>query len=180
VPDVTGERRIRRNVGRIDHVIFFYASLERLEDTRDKMSAVLNLSVDDWEKPVQLDPPFNLVTAVCWGAGLEIICPAPGHEADWFGAPMIADRGEGLGMVVFGVADIDEAGERAARVGLPVVQTLQDSRHPDGPDSIRAGLPFFFGPGVEAPFQLIREAVITPFNSTGLAFGQLEPLHPED
>lgn len=177
---MASNRKLRQNIGRIDHCIFFYSSFERAEDTREKMSAVLGLERDDWGKPVDLDPPFNLCTQVCWPAGLEIVCPSAGHEEDWFGAPVIAQRGEGLSMVVFGVDDIDKAGERAAKVGLPVLQTLQDSRHPDGPDAIHAGPDFFFGAELEAPFRLMREAVITPFNGAGLALGQLVPMNPAD
>jgi hypothetical protein len=166
----------QRNVGRIDHVVFFYSSFEKLQETREKITAVLGLSEDDWEDPANLDPPFNLCTQLCWRAGLEIACPTPGYEDNWFGAPLIAERGEGLGIVVFGVANLDAAAEQAARAGLPVVQTLEDSRYPPGESNFTAGVPFAFGPGVEAPFRLIREAVVTPFNSTGLAIGQLEPL----
>jgi len=172
------ERRLRQNVGRIDHVVWFYSSSERLEDTRDKMTAVLGLTDDAWEKPVDLDAPFHLRTVLCWEAGLEIVCPTPGHEADWFGAPLIAERGEGIGMVIFGVGDMDAAARRAAAAGFPVIQSLEDSRNPPAPDSITTGLPFVFGAEIEAPFRLIREAVIMPFNSSGLALGQLEPLNP--
>ena len=175
---MTTSKSGRRNVGRIDHVAFFYSTFERLEETRNRITSVLGLDEADWEKPADLDPPFNMRTQPCWSAGLEIVCPVPGHELDWFGAPLIAERGEGLGAVVFGVDDIDEASRRAERVGLPVIQRLQDSRHPDGPDSVNAGVPFFFGPEIEAPFHRIREAWITPFDSTGLAFGEFEPRDP--
>jgi len=173
---MTGVRNPRRNVGRIDHVIFVYNSFERLAETRDKMTAVLGLDPGDWEEPADLDPPFNLRTQVCWSAGLEIICPREGCEDNWFGAPVIAERGEGIGAVVLGVDDLDEASRRAERAGLPVVQRLQDSRHPDGPDAVHAGMPFFFGAGIEKRFHRIREALLTPFNSTGLALGEFEPL----
>jgi hypothetical protein len=177
---VSRKPRFQQNVGRVDHVVFFYSSFERMVDTREKMTAVLGLDPEDWQEPVTLDPPFHIVTQVNWPAGLEVICPAEGHEQDWFGAPLVAEKGEGIGMLVFGVADIDDAMERAARAGLPVVQTLQDSRRPDGPDQIQAGAPFFLGSGVESNLALIREAVLTPFNGTGLAIGQIEPLGTED
>ena len=165
-----------REVGRIHHVVYFYRTFETLQDTRAKMNAVLGISEDEWEEPVNLEPPFNLCTQLCWRAGLELTCPAPGHEEDWFGAPLIAERGEGIGFVVFNVADLDSTAEDAAQAGVPIIQTLQDSRHPPGESTFTAGLPFTFGPGVEAPFALIREAVVTPFNSTTLAVGQFEPL----
>lgn len=176
---MTSTQNAKRNVGRIDHVIFVYRTFERAEETRLKMTEVLGLDADDWEDPTDLDPPFNLCTQVNWTAGLEIICPVAGHEDAWFGTPLIAERGEGLGAVVFGVEDIDEVSRRAERAGLPVLQRLQDSRHPDGPDSVHAGVPFFFGAGIEKRFHRIREGLLSPFNSTGLAIGEFEPLAPE-
>ncbi|HEY1967043.1 MAG TPA: hypothetical protein VGH89_03795 [Pseudonocardia sp.] len=176
---MTSTRKAKRNVGRIDHVIFVYQTRERADETREKMTALLALDPGDWEDPTDLDPPFNLCTQVNWTAGLEIICPLAGHEDAWFGTPLIAERGEGIGAVVFGVEDIDEATRRAERVGIPVVQRLQDSRHPDGPDEVRAGVPFFFGAGIEKRFHRIREALIGPLNGAGLAFGEFEPLDPE-
>jgi hypothetical protein len=170
------KRALRRNVGRIDHVAFFYSSEDGLRDTREKLSTILGLDPQDWGKPVDLGAPLNIRTQLCWPAGLELICPAPGHDDDWYGAPLVAARGEGLGMVVFGVADIDEAARRATAIGLPPLQMLDDSRHPGGPDTVRAGVPFTMGPELEAPFRLIREGLLTPFNGTGLLLGQLEPL----
>jgi hypothetical protein len=177
---MTRTQKAKRNVGRIDHVIFAYQTFERAEETRQKMTALLGLDPDDWEDPTDLDPPFNLCTQVNWPAGLEIICPSVGHEDAWFGTPLIAERGEGIGAVVFGVEDLDEVSRRAERVGVPVVQMLQDSRHPDGPDAYQAGIPFFFGAGVEKRFHHIREALIGPFNGTGLALGEFQPLDGED
>jgi hypothetical protein len=174
------KRTLRQNVGRIDHVAFFYSTEEALNDTREKLNTILDLAADDWEEPVDLGAPLNIRTLLCWQAGLELICPAPGHDDDWYGAPLVAARGEGLGMVVFGVADIDEAARRAAAIGLPVMQMLDDSRHPGGHDTVRAGLPFSMGPELEAPFRLIREGLVTPFGGTGLLLGQLEPLDLED
>lgn len=175
---MTAKRKWTQNIDRINHCIFFYSSIERAAETRDTMSAVLDIDPEEWEKPVDQGPPFNLRTLVCWSAGLEIVCPTAGHEQDWFGAPVIAERGEGLSMVVFGVDDIDKANARAAKLGFPIVQTLQDSRHPDGPNSVHAGPEFFVGSEIEASFDLVREAVITPFNNTGLIFGQLVPADP--
>jgi hypothetical protein len=168
--------KFRQNVGRVDHVIFFYGSTAAAVDTQEKMTAVLGLDPDDWRPAAHVGPPFNITTRVNWPAGLEIVCPAEGHEQDWFGAPVIAERGEGIGMLVFGVPDIDEANARAEKLGLPIVQTLQDSRFPDGPDKVHAGPDYFYGPDIESAVKLIRESVIMPFNGTGLVFGQIEPL----
>ena len=35
-------------------------------------------------------------------------------------------------------------GRRAEGLGLPILQTMHDSRSPDGPESVHRGLPFFF------------------------------------
>ena len=166
----------KRNVGRIDHVIFAYRTFERAEETREKVSALLGLEMGDWMKPAELGPPFNLRTTVHWEAGLEIVSPLEGMEDQWFATQAIAERGEGVCAVVFGVDDIDEASRRAERVGLPVLQRLQDSRSPDGADSVHAGLPFFFGDVIESHHKRIREALVSPFNNTGLAFSEIETL----
>jgi hypothetical protein len=175
---MTNTEKTKRNVGRIDHVIFAYRTFERAEQTREKMTALLGLDPDAWMKPADLDPPFNLRTSVCWEAGLEIISPLEGFEDNWFGTQIIAERGEGVCAVVFGVDDIDEACRRAEGLGLPILQTMHDSRFPDGPDSVHAGLPFTFGDTIEACHKRLREALVSPFNGTGLAFGEFEPLDP--
>ena len=90
------KRALRQNVGRIDHVAFFYSSQEALADTQEKLSSILNMDADDWEEPVDLGAPLNIRTQLCWQAGLELICPVPGYEEDWYGAPLVAARGEGL------------------------------------------------------------------------------------
>lgn len=166
----------KRNVGRIDHVVFAYQNEERAEQTREMMTALLGLEPDDWMKPADLDPPFNLRTWVAWNAGLEIICPLEGHEDQWFASQVIAERGEGICAVVFGLDDIDEACRRAEGLGLPVPQTMHDSRFPAGPDTVQRGLPFFFGDIVESHHRRLREALLGPFNGTGLALGEFEPL----
>jgi hypothetical protein len=176
---MAGTQKAKRNVGRIDHVIFAYGSHERAEETRDRMAALLGLDLDEWMKPADLEAPFNLRTWVHWEAGLEIICPLEGREDQWFGTRILAERGEGICAVVFGVHDIDEACRRVEGLGLPVLQTMHDSRSPDGPDSVHRGLPFFFGDTIEACHTKIREALVSPFNGTGLALGEFEPLDVE-
>lgn len=166
----------KRNVNRIDHVLFAYQSFERAEETRQKMTSLLGLHPDAWEKPATLDQPFNLRASLCWDAGLEIISPLEGCEDNWFGAQLIAERGEGICAVVFGVQDLDQACRRAEQIGLPVAQRLQDPRHPDGPEEIEAGIPYFLSPEIVSPFHRLREGLIGPFNGTGLAFGDIETL----
>jgi hypothetical protein len=103
----------------IKKAVFFYKSFERLVDTRERQTAVLGLDPGGWRDPVGLGPPYNLVTQLNAGAGLELLCPAEAHDEDWFGVPILAERGEGLGLLVFAVDDVDATMERAARLGFP-------------------------------------------------------------
>jgi hypothetical protein len=172
----TRPKRIQ-NVQRIDHIVFFYRTRERADDTRDKMSAVFGLAPEDWDEAVEIGAPLNAVTQLCWSAGLEIACATPGFEDSWIGKPLIDERGEGLHMVAFGVKDIDEANRRATNAGFVIAQTIQDPRHPD-PESSKIApeeMPLYFPEGLHRPHSLIREAIIVPFNGLNLAFAQIEP-----
>jgi hypothetical protein len=170
-------KRLRQNIWRIDHLVFAYSTRERLDETRANMNAVLGLEPDDWDDPVVLSLPLNCTTQLCWSAGLELICPAPGDESgEWIGAPLLAERGEGLAMAAFGVPNIREAHQRANDAGFPVIQTFQDPRHPVPAEERPAGeIPWDFPEELQRPHRLIRESIFTPFNGTGLYFAQIEP-----
>jgi hypothetical protein len=169
--------RLHQNVQRIDHIVFVYASRARLDEVRAKLDAVLGLDPDDWEDPIVIAPPQNCITQLCWSAGIELICPVPGREDEpWAGAQTLATRGEGLGMIAFGVADLHAANARARAAGFPIVASFSDPRHPDPPEE-RPGL----GLDTVLPAELVevhgllRESVIAPFDGTGLYFAQVEP-----
>jgi len=168
---------LRQNIQRIDHVVFVYRSRERLDDVREKLNSVLGLDSEDWEEPIVIAPPQNCITQLCWSAGLELICPVPGREGEpWAGKHVLATRGEGLGMIAFGVEDLYAANRRARSAGFPIVASFGDPRRPDPPgEQAGQGLDTVLPESLVEVHGLLRESVIAPFDGTGLYFAQIEP-----
>jgi hypothetical protein len=74
-------KRLRRNIWRIDHLVFAYSTSERLDETRANMNAVLGLEPDDWDDLCQhvSDQWF-----CCLSASVRA---ASGKDRDQDGAP---------------------------------------------------------------------------------------------
>lgn len=68
--------------------------------------------------------PFGINVAIAWDAGIELCAPMPGREQDSAVSQFLAQRGEGVMNVFFGVDDGDAARDRAAALGYGCVNAL--------------------------------------------------------
>ena len=68
--------------------------------------------------------PFGINVAIAWDAGIELCAPMPGREKDSAVSPFLAQRGEGVMNVFFGVDDGDAAHARASALGYGCVNAL--------------------------------------------------------
>ena len=68
--------------------------------------------------------PFGINVSIAWDAGIELCAPMPGREGDSAVSQFLAQRGEGVMNVFFGVDDGDAANERALAQGYGCVNAL--------------------------------------------------------
>lgn len=68
--------------------------------------------------------PFGIHVAISWDAGIELCAPMPGRENDCAVSQFLAQRGEGIMNVYFGVDDADAAKAQAAAAGFSCVHAL--------------------------------------------------------
>lgn len=68
--------------------------------------------------------PFGIKVAIAWDAGIELCAPMPGREKNSAVSQFLAQRGEGVMNVFFGVDDGDAAHERASAQGFGCVNAL--------------------------------------------------------
>jgi len=72
--------------------------------------------------------PFGINVSIAWNAGIELCAPMAGRELDSAVSQFLANRGEGVMNVFFGVDDGDAAYERAVAQGYNSVNTLDYSQ----------------------------------------------------
>lgn len=82
--------------------------------------------------------PFGISVSIAWDAGIELCAPLPGREQSSAISHFLANRGEGVMNVFFGVSDGDAAFERAASQGFQCVSSLDYT--PDEIDRHLGGL----------------------------------------
>ena len=68
--------------------------------------------------------PFGISVAIAWDAGIELCAPMLGREKDSAISQFLAQRGEGVMNVFFGVDDGNAAMERAAAQNYDCVNAL--------------------------------------------------------
>ena len=68
--------------------------------------------------------PFGINVSIAWDAGIELCAPMPGREDDSAVSRFLAERGEGIMNVFFGVDDGDAANDRAKALGYNCVNAL--------------------------------------------------------
>ena len=68
--------------------------------------------------------PFGINVAIAWDAGIELCAPMAGREHDSAVSQFLANRGEGVMNVFFGVDDGEAASERASAQGYRCVNAL--------------------------------------------------------
>jgi hypothetical protein len=103
---------MQQSIQRVDHV----AILVKEENARfyaSRLSAILGIR---FEEPLVNDE-YGVLIIVSWDAGLEIIAPIREQGGYW---DRLQRYGEGSAAIVFGVANMDEAIERAGANGATV------------------------------------------------------------
>ena len=79
-------------------------------------------------------PEIGIRIAISWETGLEVIAPIPGSEAPAAcGANRILERGEGIYGILFGVADMEVALERARSAGYTPGDLIRGGGDPHVP-----------------------------------------------
>lgn len=68
--------------------------------------------------------PFGINVSIAWDAGIELCAPMLGRENNSAVSRFLADRGEGVMNVFFGVDDGDEANRRASSQGYDCINVL--------------------------------------------------------
>jgi len=68
--------------------------------------------------------PFGINVSIAWDAGIELCAPMPGREHDSAVSQFLAQRGEGIMNVFFGVDDGDAANKQASALGYRCVNAL--------------------------------------------------------
>jgi 4-hydroxyphenylpyruvate dioxygenase-like putative hemolysin len=103
---------MQQSIQRVDHV----AIIVKEENARcyaGRLSAVLGIR---FEEPL-INDEHGVLIIISWDAGLEIIAPTRQQGAYW---ERLQRYGEGSAAIVFGVANMDEAIERARANGATV------------------------------------------------------------
>lgn len=72
--------------------------------------------------------PFGINVAIAWDAGIELCAPMPGRERDSAVSRYLAERGEGVMNVFFGVDDGVTAMTRASALGFGCLNALDYSQ----------------------------------------------------
>lgn len=69
---------------------------------------------------------YGVQVAMSWDAGIELVCPLPGRKS--YAEKFIKEHGEGVLGVVFAVDDVDEARERAEKMGIRIWAAIDYSQ----------------------------------------------------
>lgn len=72
--------------------------------------------------------PFGIHVAISWDAGIELCAPMSGRESDSAVSQFLAQKGEGIMNVYFGVDDADVSMGRAAANGYSCIHALDYSQ----------------------------------------------------
>jgi catechol 2,3-dioxygenase-like lactoylglutathione lyase family enzyme len=117
---------LTQNVNRIDHVVMMVRE-ENLEACVERLSAVLGVTFEYFTFE-----PQGLRGAISLESGLEVITPL---AEDSVLGRQLAEWGEGLHSITFGVPDIEQARERAESNGMRTYG-VYDALGPSSPDFI--------------------------------------------
>ena len=140
----------RQNVGRVDHLVYWYDSLAQraaaMRELEDRFGVAEWLDVGEVEG-------HGIQVVVDWGSGIEMLCPA-GEAGGSLPADGVLPEPQGrLQGVVIGVDDLDAAVARAEAAGAGTTPVVLSER-------VKA---------VNAPlFSVAREAIIDPDALGGL------------
>jgi hypothetical protein len=106
---------LQQPINRVSHVVYCLQP-ENLEPAAAFLHEALGAIFEDSSRP-----ELGLRIKIALESGLELIAPAPdlGPVPDRF-LRHLAERGEGVYDVVYGVRDLDDTVDRAARFGVSV------------------------------------------------------------
>jgi 4-hydroxyphenylpyruvate dioxygenase-like putative hemolysin len=145
---------LRQTVNRVDHVVMMVRP-ENLEACVERLTNVLGAEFQYF-----LYEPQGLRGAISLESGLEIITPL---QEDSALARQLAEHGEGVHWIVYGVGDADEAKARAESHGMPTYRIH---------DVLGSGMSEF----AAEHFQVLRECHFRePIFGARIVASQLEP-----
>src|SRR3954453_22813223 len=150
---------LRKNVGRINHVAICVLP-ENLTAAVEDFSELLDIK---FEGPLE-STTAGITYYLDWDSGMEVYAPNDRMlAADRF--KFLEEHGEGLFRLIFGVADIGEAVERA---------------HALGHELPHYGSAFNMNPKWRDRFEKMDEALLRePVHGVRIAFSQMEPKDSE-
>jgi predicted enzyme related to lactoylglutathione lyase len=145
---------VQKSVQRVDHVAIIVYK-ENVEKYVRKLSDALGVTFD----PPTIVESTGVVAALSWDSGLEILAPLREEGRFW---DRLQRHGEGCSIIVFGVADMDEAKARAQAAGVA-----------PGPEVKLDGTEFWYG-----RFKTFREAGLALMDHempVSIGLGELDP-----
>jgi hypothetical protein len=111
---------MNQNVNHVDHVVWV-AEPDNHQKFVDKLSALFDV---EFEGPFER-ADVGMAVSVSWGGGLEVVSPAgPGMLHEQL-RDHLANRGESVFAVVFGVPDIEKARAHAESLGYQTSPLLE-------------------------------------------------------
>jgi hypothetical protein len=146
---------LQQPVNRVSHVVYCLRP-ESLDDAVAFFEHALGASFEDSSRP-----ELGLRIKIALESGIELIAPAPdlGPTPERF-LSHLAERGEGVYDVVYGVRDIDETLAASERFGVRV--THRNS--------------FADVPPWQGRMAVFDEAHLEPFHGMRLTLGRIEPI----
>jgi hypothetical protein len=151
------DREVDRTVKFVDHVdhVVWITYPDKIDAAAAELGTLCNVKM---EGPWVRDD-IGLTICVSWEAGLELV--APHSERTDFNGPLhdhLAERGEGMYAIVFGVRDIQAAAERARFLGYSPGAFMTE-----GTDTPWAG-----------KHDKLLESHVTKFLNTWILYGQID------
>jgi hypothetical protein len=145
---------LQQPINRVSHVVYCLKP-ENLDAAVAFLSEALGATFEDSSRP-----ELGLRIKISLESGLELIAPAPdlGPTPERF-TNHLAERGEGVYDVVYGVRDLDEVIARSAQLGIG--GTHRGS--------------FTDVPPWKGRFDVFEEAHLEPIHGLNLTLGRIEP-----
>ncbi len=100
-------------------------AVQDLEESKGLFTAALGAT---WQDASWTGEALGIEIAISWDAGIELISPMIGREDDSIVSGFLAENGDGVVNIVFGVSDGTAAKDRTESVGLPALHSLDYSR----------------------------------------------------
>jgi hypothetical protein len=102
-----------QNVQRVDHVAFIY-NKENIPHAIEQFSKAFG--INDWDGPIEV-PAFGILQSQSLKSGIEVLAPLDPSDESIFSKHLRA-KGEGFFSLIFGVSNLRESADRAAKEGI--------------------------------------------------------------